>query len=866
MNKTMLLLFAWCIFLASCVVIAHDALPVATCENETNYMVPYKDGDILDPAGDGDCWTYDDHIMWHELTYNESEYSDLHLKESQYQCLESGCTNFFYGHVDLQLLEKCATHKCRVLHVRIEQARNCSSQLLISSALYSHILGFKKYYDNIVLSNRSNIEYEKHDMLYDARTVLDESYELVNDFNLIVGDLTTMLSIKVPTAEIRTLVQLRQEMEDSEAVTHSIRDHIHNMDSSAATTKWLLHYLQAVTDYAVSYSNALKVVKEHIDMLRDKILHQYVYGTGTCDPIELLYEHIAMDCVLCDRGTCNFLQDKLSCDCEVGWKGLTCAQPKDNCDDDPCINGGLCDNEFNFFRCECPSDWTGQFCEIPINQTLGCAAIEDAHPCQHNSNCTQGDGGYECECEFGWTGKNCQYTLKDCEVQNPCDRGECKFENYRIECECPRDIVYRQPFWKGDACSYEQLECDYDTEKYHEGVLLYGEPCSGHGLCTLDRAAEDGMNPWTCVCDNGYFGKKCEILLDPENFCVYYGVLCLHGNCAKCTNAEDCTCACDAGWTGMACSEEIDECETDPCQNGAPCVDQLADFYCECSKIPGQYGGKFCESQVTCVQSPCGNDEQNFCNDQSTNYISNIQCLCSQHWLGDRCEKESETCQPDTCFNSGQCMQGITAFCKCLPGWSGDRCQNPPTWCSNNPCGSTGKCLLDTDGYICECEPGWEGANCNINIDDCISKPCQNRATCIDEINDFTCLCEPGWDGKHCGRLITPCDDVSCPKHGKCVDTRADNWTSNSFECLCASNTCRALTSSGGRHDGKTHKVSRTYTVYGILVGMGISVLFGIVFLIWKQCHGHGTPDECHEYKMRGKRKMYTPTQLFETI
>ena len=853
----MLLLFAWCIFWGACVVGAHDALPVATCENETNYMVPYKDGEILDPAGDGDCWTYDDHMMWHELTYNESEYSDLHLKESQYQCIESGCTNFYYGHVDLQLLEKCATHKCRVVHEHIEDARNCSSQLLITSKLYSDIVVLKEHYDGIIQSNRSNIEYEKHDMLYGAQTVLDEAYELVNDFNLVVGELTNMLSIKSPATEIRTLMQMRTELEGSEELTHSIREHINTMDSSAINTKWFLQYLQAITDYGVSYSNALKQIKEHIDKLRDAIVHQYVYGTGTCDPIDVLFERIAIDCVLCDKGTCNFLDDKLSCTCEHGWKGLTCSQPKERCADDPCIHGGACVDEFDFYRCECVSAWTGPLCEIPINQTLGCAATGDAHPCQHNANCTQGEDGYECACDFGWVGKNCQYSMKDCEVQNPCDRGECVFENNRIRCDCPVDEKYKQPFWKGKACSYEQLECDYDFKNYHEGVLRNGQPCSGHGLCTLNRAAEEGHNEWTCVCDNGYFGKRCEILLDTANLCIYYGVLCLHGSCEKCTDVENCACECDPGWTGLACSDEIDECDPDPCQNGAPCMDQEADFYCDCSKIPGQYGGKFCETQVTCTQLPCGDDEQNFCNDQSETTLSSIQCLCSQTWLGDRCEKDSEQCAHDTCFNGGQCMQGITAFCKCATGWSGDRCQNPPTFCDNKPCGSTGTCMLDVDGYRCECEPGWEGANCNINIDECAPKPCQNRATCIDEINDFTCLCEPGWAGKHCGRLITPCDEVSCPKHGKCVDTRADNWTSNPFECLCASNTCHALTSTGVRTPVKTPRVSRTYTVYGILVGMGISVLFVIGIVTWKQCHEHGT---------RKKRHQYTPTQLFETI
>ena len=816
---------------------AHDTLPVASCENQTNYLVPYQDGEILDPAGDGDCWTYDDHIAWHELTYNESEYSDLHLKESQYQCLESGCTNFYYGHVDLQLIEKCAAYKCRVPHSRIEATRNCSTQLVVTSQMYSDIVVLKQYYDQVIQGNRSNIEYEKHDLLHRAQTVLDESYELVNDFNLVIGEITNLLSIKSPKSEIRSFVQLREELADTDQVAHSVGEHIHTMDSTALHTKWFLEYLQAITDYGVSYSNALKLIKEYIDELRDIILHQYVYGSYTCNPLQVLFDNIAADCVLCGHGTCFFNDVRLSCACDHGWKGLTCSQPKETCADDPCIHDGACVDEFGTYRCECRSDWTGPLCEIPINQTAGCLAEEPTHPCQHNATCTEEDAGYNCDCAFGWVGKNCQYTMKDCAIQNPCDRGECKFQDNRISCECPRDAKYGQPFWQGSACSYEQLECNFDFERYHEGVAKHGEPCSGHGLCTLNREAEERLNEWTCVCDNGYFGKRCEILLDTDNACLYYGVMCVHGSCDHCAHADDCECRCDPGWSGMACSEEINECDINPCQHDAPCMDQLDDFYCDCSKIPGQYGGKYCEMQVTCAQHPCGEDEQNFCNDQSQNTMSSIQCMCSENWMGDRCEQQALTCEHDTCFNGGECMQGITAFCKCLTGWTGNRCQTPPIWCDNEPCGSAGTCSLTLDGYLCACEPGWQRQNCNIDIDECAPRPCQNGATCIDEINDFTCLCTDGWRGKRCDVMVTPCDDVSCPKHGICQDTRLENWTESRYECLCASNTCQDLKLRAPHGHGRIN--NHTYTLYGMIIGLAGSVMLFIAMIVWIRGREH---------------------------
>ena len=42
------------------------------------------------------------------------------------------------------------------------------------------------------------------------------------------------------------------------------------------------------------------------------------------------------------------------------------------------------------------------------------------------------------------------------------------------------------------------------------------------------------------------------------------------------------SCSCSAGYQGVTCEVEINECESSPCFNNATCVDQLAAFQCEC--------------------------------------------------------------------------------------------------------------------------------------------------------------------------------------------------------------------------------------------------------------------------------------------
>lgn len=42
-------------------------------------------------------------------------------------------------------------------------------------------------------------------------------------------------------------------------------------------------------------------------------------------------------------------------------------------------------------------------------------------------------------------------------------------------------------------------------------------------------------------------------------------------------------CKCESGWTGVNCTENINECLSNPCLNGGTCVDGVNAFNCECT-------------------------------------------------------------------------------------------------------------------------------------------------------------------------------------------------------------------------------------------------------------------------------------------
>lgn len=77
-------------------------------------------------------------------------------------------------------------------------------------------------------------------------------------------------------------------------------------------------------------------------------------------------------------------------------------------------------------------------------------------------------------------------------------------------------------------------------------------------------------------------------------------------------------CRCALGYRGHLCEVNINECEPNPCVNGASCMDGLGSYTCRC--LPG-FNGTRCETgtigQVTHRQGNCvggkEKDKSNFC-------------------------------------------------------------------------------------------------------------------------------------------------------------------------------------------------------------------------------------------------------------
>ena len=89
------------------------------------------------------------------------------------------------------------------------------------------------------------------------------------------------------------------------------------------------------------------------------------------------------------------------------------------------------------------------------------------------------------------------------------------------------------------------------------------------------------------------------------------------------------SCVCPPGYTGDLCGEDVDECATNPCQNGATC----------------------------------------------TNTHGGFECVCAGGFTGANCSVNIDECEGNPCLNGGTCVDGVNGFyCSCVPNFTGLTC------------------------------------------------------------------------------------------------------------------------------------------------------------------------------------------------
>ncbi|XP_063762554.1 delta-like protein C isoform X2 [Eleginops maclovinus] len=211
----------------------------------------------------------------------------------------------------------------------------------------------------------------------------------------------------------------------------------------------------------------------------------------------------------------NTGQGSYTCTCRPGFTGKNCEIETNECDSNPCKNGGSCTDLEDDYSCACPQGFYGKNCEVIA---MTCAD----GPCFNGGTCVENTaGGYSCQCPTGFTGSNCEKRIDRCS-SNPCANGaQCLDLGKLVMCHC-------RPGFSGPRCEINKDDCA-------------GNPCRNAGTCV------DGINNFTCTCTLGFTGKDCSVRTSQcDQFSCYNG-----GKCYAHFSGP--VCKCPEGFMGAQC-------------------------------------------------------------------------------------------------------------------------------------------------------------------------------------------------------------------------------------------------------------------------------------------------------------------------
>ena len=281
---------------------------------------------------------------------------------------------------------------------------------------------------------------------------------------------------------------------------------------------------------------------------------------------------------------------------------------------------------------------------------------------------------------------------------------------------------------------------------------------------------------------------------------IYHEVLSDGSTCLNVVG--DFFCECSVGWESKDCTQDIDECRSNPCQNRALCTDTIGNYSCAC--LHGWRG-----DNCAIIIDPC----------EEPRTILQFGLPFNNRGSNDDWSTTADNCDPNHAF----CIHtGPALFeCMCNPGYETinggvlctevDECVSQPCL-HNSTCAGLGDypptgqtlypLLIDTDGdcptcyrgYNCTCDvgvggvyqkgvySGFEGFNCEINIDECLSNPCA-RGNCTEQIATYLCVCPPGWEGYECELDIDECRSSPCQGIPAVPDSYGFRWPESSLAC-----------------------------------------------------------------------------------
>lgn len=457
-----------------------------------------------------------------------------------------------------------------------------------------------------------------------------------------------------------------------------------------------------------------------------------------------------------------------------------------------------------------------------------------------------------CVCSLGGEeGHYCEVSACEREANSvsivlaePCngnDAGQCVTTNCsqpgssdtcveKSQCVCETNVKATQSLYVGAFCHLNvTAQCGIlDESRANDPRLTL---CSERGQCVCNATYPPTntsltlCSSYTCECEPGYYGEKCEFTYCTSDCGGYGRGQCLH-RCIEADNgpcnpsnryATNCTCIpgeqvalSSAGsytvccsttelQTQMECScttallDRTTGCTTDTCNHA---ISTVSSDYQRCDCLNGTH---FLYDKG-CQVASCAVDVDGWeCGQPVSGPVARMRtgCLTSTLFYCDysyhRCHRESAQCQCTGSYQlnseTGLCestcvlahtvdIQADGGGCVCAPGYKGETCAEE--LCQN---GGTLKA-----GYVdrCDCPPAYD----TVTAWDCSQIACDlDHVDVVGGIIDGECQCEKGYTLPHCETLYCETAHAATYYYHNASDFACqclEGWTGD----LCAVRVC----------------------------------------------------------------------------
>ncbi len=504
---------------------------------------------------------------------------------------------------------------------------------------------------------------------------------------------------------------------------------------------------------------------------------------------------------------CECPEDKSGTYCETNRcpiPGHLTGLVSDTCNGRRCTLNGTCACDNHLQQLPDGRLLTGSTCEFDV--TLQCGYTPPSTTsllvcaghgtCTYNASITQ----FQCKCQAGYTGEFCQRSLCSADT---CQFGDCVATGsggLESTCQCWNVNVYKKSS-PTSACNIS--DCG----------LAFPNPAGDKCVCT-----NTSLSPPDCtqnLCPRVSPGNQlCGVTAPGDAFDVNSRAL---YDGARETMGKQCStegkCICNWRYTyDNATNTCIPRCnatnaldaylETDafgglPRENGVPVL---------------RFGGCICKD----AYSPSSNCSTFLCQHGSTSVNDDGSCICLPAWKGRYCEVSK-------CAGRGTVRNTTNAVCDCDPPFNGTFCEDEdPNYlkCENNGT------LVNSS--VCSCPFPWTGRSC-------LGHLCQHGGIPSSSAN--ACQCTSFWTAERCqtrvckngGKLDTgsnlcscafqytgdSCESRFCGLYGQRV------FTGVTSQCFCpgiwsldANGNCTQSTCVNGYPKGATEQVCQCNAPY----------------------------------------------------